>query len=63
MAAHVSLLVLALIVLLAPVFASAQDNHDVHPFLSKRYFVTLGIFFPDRSFKFDVDGTTTSTTD
>ena len=63
MAAYVSLLVLAVIVLLAPVLASAQDNHDVHPFLSKRYFATLGIFFPDRSFKFDVDGTTPSTTD
>jgi hypothetical protein len=63
MAAYVSLLVLAVIVLLAPVLASAQDNHDVHPFLTKRYFATLGAFFPDRSFKFDVDGTTPSTED
>lgn len=62
-AAHVRLLAPVVIVLLAPVLANAQDDRDVHPFLSKRYFTTLGIFFPDRSFKFDVDGTAPSTTD
>ncbi len=34
----------------------AQDRSDVHPSLTKKYVLDLGVFFPDRSFKIDVDG-------
>jgi len=47
--------------LLAPHPANAQDDQEIHPFLSKRFFASLGIFFRDRSFKFDIDGTLPST--
>jgi len=50
-----------MMLLLASLPANAQDDQEIHPFLSKRFFTTVGIFFPDRSFKFDVDGTKTTT--
>lgn len=50
-----------MIFLLASLPANAQDDQEVHPYLSKRYFASLGIFFPDRSFSFDVAGTLPST--
>ena len=34
----------------------AQDRSDVHPNLTKKYLLDLGVFFPDRSFKINVDG-------
>jgi hypothetical protein len=34
----------------------AQDRSDVHPSLTKKYVLDLGVFFPDRSFKINVDG-------
>jgi len=34
----------------------AQERSDVHPSLTKKYVLDLGIFFPDRSFKINVDG-------
>ena len=45
----------------APLVANAQNDQEIHPFLSKRFLTAVGIFFPDRSFKFDVAGTTPST--
>ena len=42
--------------LVAPLPAFAQDADDVHPYLSDKYTLSLGIFFPERSFKIGVDG-------
>jgi len=47
---------LALVLLaLAPMAAIAEDTWDVHPYLSDKFTVGLGVFFPDRSFKIGVD--------
>ena len=34
----------------------AQEPGNVHPILTEKYVLDLGIFFPDRSFKINVDG-------
>ena len=40
--------------LAAPI--QAQESSNVHPYLSNKYFVDLGYFFPDRTLKIHVDG-------
>lgn len=47
-------LTLALLAL-APTAAIAESTWDRHPYLSDKFTVGLGIFFPDRTFKIGVD--------
>ena len=35
----------------------AEDQDDVHPYLTDKFFVDLGVYFPNREVKFQVDGT------
>ena len=35
----------------------AQEQIDVHPYLTDRFFIDLGVFFPDRDTRVRVDGT------
>jgi hypothetical protein len=51
----VTALLLAIMALVMPVSAAAQDAWDAHPFLTDKFGVRLGVFFPDRSFKIGVD--------
>lgn len=46
---------LALLALAAPTSAIAGDAWDVHPYLTDKFTVGLGVFFPERSFKIGVD--------
>lgn len=34
----------------------AQDQPDIHPYLTKKFFLDLGIYFPDRETRLGVDG-------
>lgn len=43
------------LLVLAPLAAVAQDDWDVHPFLTDKFNVGLGVFFPDRSFSIGVN--------
>lgn len=40
--------------MLSPLAASAQGPEDVHPYLTDEFSVSLGVFFPERSFKVGV---------
>jgi len=40
----------------APGTAVAQTADDYHPFLSDRFNIGIGIFYPNKSFKIRVDG-------
>ena len=50
------------IVLLSMLFAvdthalRAEDQVDVHPYLAQEFFVDLGVYFPNRTVGFRVDG-------
>jgi len=46
---------LVLMALAAPMSAIAQDAWDVHPYLSDKFHVGLGVYFPERSLKIGVD--------
>jgi len=35
----------------------AEDQDDVHPYLTEKFFVDLGAYFPNREVQFQVDGT------
>ena len=35
----------------------AQEQENIHPYLTSKFFIDAGIFFPDRKVKFGVDGT------
>lgn len=37
--------------------AQAQEQGDVHPYLTEKFFVDVGIYFPDRQFAIEVDST------
>ena len=41
--------------LAAPI--QAQESSNVHPYLTNKYFVDLGVFFPDRTLRMHVNGT------
>jgi len=47
---------LVLIVLAGPTSTIAEDAWDVHPYLSDKFSVSLGVYFPERSFTIGVDG-------
>jgi len=36
----------------------AQEPADVHPYLTEKFFVDLGVFFPDRRVKLSAQGST-----
>ena len=38
-------------------FAQAQEQSDVHPYLTEKFFIDVGIYFPDRQFAIRVDST------
>lgn len=38
---------------------NAQEQADVHPYLTEKFFIDLGIFFPDRETRLGVDGVLT----
>lgn len=42
-------------ILTAPI--QAQESSDVHPYLTNKYTVDMGVFFPDRTLKIRVNGT------
>ncbi len=35
----------------------AEEQNDIHPYLTEKFFVDLGVFFPSREVQFQVDGT------
>ena len=35
----------------------AEDQDDIHPYLTEKFFVDLGAFFPNREVQFRVNGT------
>jgi hypothetical protein len=37
--------------------AQAQESSNLHPYFTNKYFVDLGVFFPDRTLKIHVNGT------
>ncbi len=51
----IKLLMLGLIVLVAPVLSHANETADIHPYFRKRFFASLGVFFPDRKLEFALD--------
>lgn len=53
---YTTALLLALTLIGAPPLAAAQVSDGVSPYLSKRYFASAGVFFPDRRLKFELDG-------
>jgi hypothetical protein len=53
-------LVLLLSWLAAPLLAAAQETADSHPILADKYFLSAGIYFPERSFKISVDASVPS---
>lgn len=48
--------VAALVAFLLPATATAQTADDYHPFLSDRFNIGIGIFYPSKSFEIRVDG-------
>ena len=46
----------ALVGLFAANAAVAQEADDVHPILTSKYSINVGVFFPERSFEIGVDG-------
>lgn len=52
----IKLLMLGPTVLVAPDLSYANEAEDIHPYFRKRFFATLGVFFPDRKLKFALDG-------
>ncbi len=44
-------------------FAQAEEQSNEHPYLSEKFFVDVGIFFPDRQFSIRVNSTVTGPTD
>lgn len=42
---------------LAP--AAAQQSQALHPYLTEKFFVSAGVFFPDRTLRFELDGALT----
>ena len=48
--------VLPAVLLLAAVAAHGQEQDDLHPFLTDRYFVDVGLYFPDRELELSVEG-------
>ena len=48
------MLLCCLLVITKP--ATAQEQADLHPYLSKRFYAGVGIFFPDRKVELRVDG-------
>lgn len=51
-----NLLLLVLAMVNAPSGAHAEEGSDRHPLLSKRYFASVGLFFPDRDLEFRLNG-------
>ena len=49
-----------LLIILAPVspgaFAQPMDEEGVHPLLTNRYMVNLGVYFPDKKLSLSADG-------
>ena len=54
--ARSSLTLFILCVCFCPAASFAQTTDDFHPFLSDRFNITAGVFFPHKSFKIRVDG-------
>lgn len=50
----------ALICLSTAGTAIAQEADDVHPILTSKYSINIGVFFPERSFEIGVDGSVPS---
>jgi hypothetical protein len=44
-------------------FAQAQEQSDVHSYLTDKFFIDVGIYFPDRQFAIRVDSTLPGPTD
>ncbi len=51
------LFVLAVLFGMLVVPIQAQESSNVHPYLTNKYFVDLGVFFPDRTLRIHVNGT------
>ena len=47
----------AILTTLIPIESVAQDSQEYHPVLSDRFFFSVGGFWPQKSFKIQVDGT------
>lgn len=45
-----------LVILITPALSDAQGSGDTHPYLTKKYFASAGVFLPDRTLKFEFDG-------
>lgn len=43
------------LLLLTPVFAWGQDSADIHPYLGKKYFTSVGLFLPDQNARLGLD--------
>jgi hypothetical protein len=50
------ILVTGLCLAVASQSAFAEDEADLHPYLTARYFVDIGVFFPQRKVELSVDG-------
>ncbi len=48
---------LLLFALLATHSLRAQEQRDLHPYLTEKFFIDAGVFFPERSMKISVNGT------
>jgi hypothetical protein len=44
------------LILSTPRFVLAKEQGDIHPYLTNEFFVDVGVFFPDRKVKLQVDG-------
>ncbi|RLA28723.1 MAG: hypothetical protein DRR15_17005, partial [Gammaproteobacteria bacterium] len=54
---YVKGLILASILLVADTsLLYAQETSNVHPYLTEKFFLDLGVFFPDRKFRLRVNG-------
>ena len=49
-------LLLCLLLIAGNNLSHAQEPGDVHPSLTEKFVLDMGVFFPDRSFKIHVDG-------
>jgi hypothetical protein len=53
---YVRRLLLCLLLIAGTNLSHAQEPGDVHPSLTEKFVLDMGVFFPDRSFKIHVDG-------
>lgn len=57
------LIAVGLILAVSSSSATADDESDLHPYLTATYFVDLGVFFPQRKVELSVDGPISSAQD